>query len=215
MSDRPRQAPAPDEIRCKGVKKSGERCSLPAAEGSEFCPYHGGGIRRSKGGAPKGTPQPPGAGGPPPKGSANAMSYGAYTTKMPGHLESLRQMYLERYVRAVANPDPFDLDALDRAAVLQAKFIFAAADADCPAVTLDVIHRTLHKELRALRATREMREQTSTGNSPAEVIARILVKVAERRRLLEEGLEIQAPQGRVLQHVPRALPRHRPPGQEQ
>ena len=113
------------------------------------------------------------------------MSYGAYTTKLPAHLESLRQMYRERYVRAVANPDPFDLDALDRAAVLQAKFIFAAADPDCPALTLDVIHRTLHKELRALRATREMREQTSTGTSPAEVVASIIRRVEARKKEIE------------------------------
>ena len=82
MSDIPRQA-LPDDIRCRGRKrKTGERCRLPAAEGSEFCPYHGGGIRRSRAGAPKGTPKPPGAGGPPPKGSTNAMTYGAFTTQL-------------------------------------------------------------------------------------------------------------------------------------
>ena len=42
MSDIPRQAP-PEAIRCRGRKRiTGERCHLPAAEGSEFSPYHGG-----------------------------------------------------------------------------------------------------------------------------------------------------------------------------
>ena len=201
MSDRPRQAPPPDDIRCERVKKSGERCRLAAAEGSDFCPYHGGGIRRSNAGAPTGSPKLPDSGGPPPKGSANAMTYGAFTPKLPAHLVAVRDRILAGYRGDMVNPNYADEMALERVASLEAKFAGAISDPDCPASTLDVLHRILHRELQALKATRASREQTSTGTSPAEVIGAILTKVAERRRQLEEGRQIQAPQGRVLQHV--------------
>ena len=138
MSDIPRHDP-PDDIRCQGRKRiTGERCRLAAVDGSEFCAYHGGGNRSAKG-VPKGTPQPPGAGGPPPKGNTNAMTYGAYTPRMPAHLEPLRQMYVERFTRALANPNPFDIEGIERAAGLQTKFAAAIADPECPVSTLDTL----------------------------------------------------------------------------
>ena len=101
MSDTPRQAP-PEAIRCQGKKRAtGERCRLAAVDGSEFCAYHGGGNRSAKG-VPKGTPQPPGAGGPPPNGNTSAMTYGAFTPQLPAHLVKAREENLAGYLASCA-----------------------------------------------------------------------------------------------------------------
>jgi len=200
MTDKDQRPPPPDEIRCKGRKRStGERCRLPAAEGSDFCPYHGGGIRRSNAGAPKGTTKPPGSGRGAEEGNVRAMKYGVATTKMPAELVAAREQILAGYLQDVENPNFADQLALRRVATLEVKFQAAAMDLDCPASTLDLHHRTLHRELKAMKATREMREQTGTGTSPAEVIAAIMMKVAERREQLRGGRQIQAP--RVVRHT--------------
>ena len=195
-----------DAKRCKArCKSTGKQCKNPAVKGFDVCRMHGAHTNGSKRpGRKPGSKKPPGSGRGAERGNTRAMTTGVATLKMPAHMEELRQMYVERYRRAVDSPDPFDIDALERAAGLQAKFAFAVSDPDCPASTLAVIHRTLHKELRALRATRETREQTSTGTSPAEVVGAILAKVAERRQRLEEGRQIQAP--RVVPHVQAARP---------
>lgn len=187
--------PVPDDKRCQGTSRTtGKRCGLRAVPPSRFCFYHGAQALGNKGGrgVPKGTPKPPGSGGPPPKGSANAMTTGVATPKMPARMEDVRQALLMRYLREFENPTEIDRMSLGRAAAVEAKFVFAVADPDCPASTLDTLHRILHRELRALKATREQREQTSSGTTPAEVIAAIMVKVAERRKEIEQGAR-QAP----------------------
>ena len=149
---------------------------------------------------PKGTPKPPGSGGPPPKGSTNAMTTGVATPKMPAHMEPLREALLIRYQRAIENPTEMDQMSLERAATFEAKLLYALADPDCPASTTDILQRNLHRELKALKALRVQQESRSSGTSLAEVIAAILAKVAERRGQLQEGRQILAP--RVVQHVP-------------
>ena len=77
--------PVPDEKRCQGTSRTtGKRCGLKAIPPSKYCQYHGAQALGHKGGsgAPKGMPQTPGSGGPPPKGSTNAMTYGAFTTQL-------------------------------------------------------------------------------------------------------------------------------------
>ena len=113
------------------------------------------------------------------------MTTGVATTKLPAHLEPLRQMYVERYLRAVENPDPFDIDALERAAGLQAKFAYAIADPECPASTLDILHRLLHRELKALKVLRVQQESRSSGTTPAEVVASIIRRVEARKKEIE------------------------------
>ncbi len=190
--------PVADEDRCQALsRQSGQRCKLRRIPPSKFCKFHGGqnvggpGNRQAKG-VPKGTPKPPGSGRGAPKGSARAMTTGVATTKMPAHLVELRETILAGYMRDVEAPNFADSMALGRAASIEAKFQGAIEDPDCPASTLDTLHRILHRELRALKATREMREQTATGTSPAEVVAAILVKVAERRRQVDEGHQVEA-----------------------
>jgi len=118
------------------------------------------------------------------------MTTGVATPKMPARMEDVRQALLVRYVREFENPTEIDRMSLGRLAAVEAKFAFAVADPDCPASTLDTLHRILHRELRALKATREMRDSSNSGTSPAEVIAAIMVKVAERRRQIEQGARV-------------------------
>ena len=184
-----------DAKRCKARSKTtGKQCKNPAVKGFGVCRMHGAHTNGSKRpGRKPGSKKPPGSGRGAERGNTRAMTTGVATLKMPAHLEALRQMYVERYTRAVANPDPFDVDALERAAGLQAKFAGAIAAPDCPASTLDTLHRLLHRELHGLKVTREQREATSTGTTPAEVIAAIVRKVAERRRELDERGRIETP----------------------
>jgi len=114
----------PDEQRCQATsRQTGKRGRLKAIAPSKFCYYHGAHALGNKHGTgvPKETPRPPGAGGRPPKGSANAMTYGAYTAKMPAEMEPLREDLLIRYLRDVDNPTEIDKRMVERAATYDAK----------------------------------------------------------------------------------------------
>jgi len=193
----------PDEKRCKGTSRTtGKRCGLKAIPPSKFCQYHGAQALGNRGnrtarGVPKGTPKPPGAGRGAEKGSTRAMTTGVATPKMPAEMEAVRQALLTKYLSDMEGANFFDEMSLGRAAAIEAKFIYAIADPECPSSTLDTLHRILHRELRALKATREMRDVSKTGTTPAEVIAAIMVKVSERRRQIEEDRE---PSGRMIEH---------------
>lgn len=191
-----------DAKRCKArCKSTGKQCKNPAVKGFDVCRMHGAHTNGSKRpGRKPGSKKPPGSGRGAARGNTRAMTYGASTTKLPAHLVEAREEILAGYLQDMENPTYADRKAVGRVATLEAKFDNAIADPDCPARTLEVIHRALHVELKALKATRASREQTSTGTSPAEVIANILAKVSERRRQLQEGRQILAP--RVVQHVP-------------
>ena len=55
------------ERRCKGTsRRTGEPCKNRAFKGSDYCWFHGAKALGNKGGKgrPKGSPKPPGAGGP-------------------------------------------------------------------------------------------------------------------------------------------------------
>ena len=117
-------------------------------------------------------------------GSANAMTHGAYTPKMPEKQQALCDIVLAQYMRDVVNPSETDKMALERAAMLEAKVRFALADETTPVLVLDILHRILHRELKTLQVTRESKDSRSTGTTPAEVIAAIMMKVQERRTLI-------------------------------
>ena len=192
-----------DDKRCIGLnRQTGERCKNKPFPPSKYCRFHGAQNLDGKGGPgrAKGSPKVPGSGGRPPLGNANAMTHGANTPKVPAEMQTLRDSIFIRYTGDAKDISETDLMAFERVAGIEAKFRFALADEETPARALDTIHRTLHRELKALKATREMRETNSTGTSPAEVIAAIMIKVdkrrkelAERKRELEGHGRIEAP----------------------
>ena len=184
------------EKRCKGIcRHTGEPCKRRAELGSDYCWYHGAQALGNMGGkgVPKGTPKPLGAGGPPPRGNTHAMTHGAYTQKLPAAQVSFFEEILAEYMGDVPNPSATDRRGLVRLAMYEAKLLFVLGTEEPPIAALDVLHRHLHRELKALNVTRETKETSSTGTSPAEVIAAIMVKVAERRKQVAEGIQLEAP----------------------
>ena len=199
------KSPPSDVNRCAATsRQTGKRCKLKAIPPSKFCFYHGAhslGNKHGKG-VPKGTPKPPGAGGPPPKGNANALTHGAYTSKMPPEMKQMRESLLIRYMRAVDNPTEVDQRTVERVATLDAKLAFALDDPECPASTLDTLTRLLHLELKSLKLTRVQQETSSSGTTPVEVIAAIMKKVEARRKQLAERGRLEAPMPAPSRPVP-------------
>jgi len=189
-----------DEDRCQALsRQTGKRCKLRRIQPSKFCKFHGGqnvggpGNRKSKGNFKPGDPKPPGSGRGAEPGNTRAMSHGATTTAMSPAMQTLADSILIRYTSGAESISEPDMMAFERVAGIEAKFRLALANDETPPLMLDIIHRTLHRELKALKATREMRESSSTGTTPAEVIAAIMLKVAERKRELEGHPRIEAP----------------------
>ncbi len=180
--------------RCKGLsRRTGERCKNLAWPGSDYCRSHGAQALGHKGKSrPKGSPKPPGSGGRPPKGNTSAMTYGAYTNKMPAEMKALRESLLIRYMRAVDSPTDIDQMTLERAAALETKLVFALADPECPASTIDILTRVLHRELKSLKITREQQESSSSGTTYAEVVASIVKKVEARKKEIEADRRLEA-----------------------
>ena len=170
--------------RCKGTsRRTGEPCKNRAFKGSDYCQFHGAQALGNKGGAKKGTPKPPGAGGPPPKGSTNALKHGAYSTRLPPDEQPIYEAYLEEYLDDVPNPSVTDRRALERLAILETKW-HVAVTIGATAHSLDLLHRLLPRELKALQVTRESKDTArTTGATPAEVMGALLARVRERGML--------------------------------
>jgi len=153
--------------------------------GSNYCIFHGGGALGNSGGAKKGHKKVPGSGGPPPLGNTNGLRHGAYSSRLPKEEVPLYEEILEGYLRDVPNPSVTDRRALERLAILETKWQVAVTTAGTPADALDVLHRLLHRELKALQVTRESKDTARTsGTTPAEVVASLLLKIRERQALL-------------------------------
>ena len=169
--------------RCKATsRQSGERCKNKAVRGSDYCRFHGGGAVGNKGGkgVPKGTPKPPGAGGPPPKGNTNALKHGAYSSHLPPEQRPLFEEILADYMTDVPNPSATDRRTLIRLAIYETKLLYAVQD-NAPSDALDMLDRLLNRNLKALQVTRESKETTrTTGATPAEVMGALLARVRER-----------------------------------
>jgi hypothetical protein len=172
--------------RCKATsRQSGERCKCKAASGSDYCRLHGGGAVGNKGGkgVPKGTPKPPGAGGPPPKGSTNAWKHGAYSSRLPAEQVPLFEEILADYMTDVPTPSATDRRTLVRLAIYETKLLFAVQD-NAPPEALDMLDRLLNRNLKALQVTRESKETPRlTGITPAEVVGALLARARERNIL--------------------------------
>jgi len=172
--------------RCQGKKRStGEPCGNWAFKGSDYCMFHGAQALGNKGGKgrPKGSPKPPGAGGPA-TGNTSGIRHGAYSSRLPPEERPIYEELLEAYLADVPNPSVTDRRALERLAILETKWQVAVTSG-APADALDVLHRLLHRELKALQVTRESKDTARTsGTTPAEVVASLLLKIRERQGML-------------------------------
>ena len=179
-----------DDVRCKATRRSaehwGEPCKNRPVAGSDYCKFHGGasvGLKSGKG-RPKGSPKPEGAGGRP-FGNKNARKHGAFSPRLLPEEQPVYEHFLEEYLRDVPNPSVTDRRALERLAVLETKWHMAVTS-NAPADALDTLHRLLHRELKTLQVTRESKESRhGTGNTPAEIMANLLLTVAERKAELK------------------------------
>jgi hypothetical protein len=164
-------------------KKTGERCQNPAVTGYTVCMHHGANPN-NRGGRPKGSKKVPGSGGPPPTGNTSGLRHGAYSSKLPPEEREVFEQILEAYLADVPNPSVTDRRALERLAILETKWQVAVTQG-APADALDVLHRLLHRELKALQVTRESKDTARTsGTTPAEVVASLLLKIRDRQAML-------------------------------
>jgi hypothetical protein len=165
--------------RCTAKSKTtGERCQCPAVTGYTVCYHHGANLK-NPGGRKKGSKKPENAGGPA-YGNTSGLKHGAYSPRLSPEEQPIYEAFLVDYLEDVANPSATDRRALERLAVLETKW-HTAVTQGAPPDALDVLHRLLHRELKALQVTRESKDTSSTaGTTPAEVIAALMLKVRER-----------------------------------
>ena len=171
---------------CTATSKStGERCKNPAAFGTNVCRMHGakGAIL---GGKHKRTEKQKAVKPlPPPQGNQNARTHGAFSPRLLPDEQPAYEHFLEEYLRDVHNPSVTDRRAVERLAVLEAKWYMAVMK-NAPGDALETLQRLLHRELKVLQVTRESKEsQHGSGNTPAEIMATLLLQVAERKAELE------------------------------
>ena len=139
-------------------------------------------------GVPKGTPRPKGAGGRP-VGNHNALKHGAFSPRLLPDEQPAYEHFLEEYLRDVHNPSVTDRRAVERLAVLEAKWYMAVMK-NAPGDALETLQRLLHRELKVLQVTRESKEsQHGSGNTPAEIMATLLLQVAGLADLDGVGVE--------------------------
>jgi len=156
--------------------------------GSDYCKFHGGsslGKNPSKG-RPKGSPKPEGAGGRP-FGNSNARTHGAYSARMaPDELplyEAIKTQFTEELGKD--NLSASDERLIHQLAVLSTKFD-TAVEKGAPPEALNMLNKTILDLLRELKATRASKDLgPQGGNTPAEIMANLLVAVAERKALVD------------------------------
>jgi hypothetical protein len=171
-----------EKTKCKGFsRRTGEPCGNWSVRGSDYCKFHGGGAvgHRKGGGRKKGSKKPENAGGPA-YGNTSGLKHGAYSPRLAPEEQPIYEHFVTEYLEDVPNPSVTDRRALERLAVLETKW-HTAVTQGAPPDALDVLHRLLHRELKALQVTRESKDTSSTaGTTPAEVIAALMLKVRER-----------------------------------
>ena len=173
--------------RCKGTsRRTGEPCKNRAFKGSDYCQFHGAQALGNKGGAKKGTPKPPGAGGPPPKGSTNALKHGAYSPRLlpeeQEHYERIKAAF-EEELGGEEKLSASDRLLVFRLATNGAK-ITVATEKGAPAEAMIPLQRLELELLRELKTTRASKDGGSgMGNSPAEVVAALLTRARDRNLL--------------------------------
>ena len=168
--------------RCKGIsRQSGERCRCKAVKGSNYCMFHGGGALGNKGGAKKGTPKPPGAGGPA-WGNTNAVKHGGYSARLlpneQPYFDAIKAEF-EEDLGGVEKLSASDRMLVDWLATNGAKIASAQEKGAGPEVVVP-LQRLGLEILRELKTTRASKgDPSGGGNSPAEVVAALLMKVRD------------------------------------
>ncbi len=169
------------------AKSTGERCRRWAVNGSNVCRLHGAGGDRSKAGRPKGHPKT--GGGPPPEGNLNAKKHGAYSARLQPEEQPRYESIRSRYEGGFENLSEIDKDCIHRLAMFEVK-LETALESGAAGDALEPLQRMIHRELKALQATREAKDTSiATGNSPAEVVAALFMKA---QRLGIESDTVQA-----------------------
>jgi len=182
--------------RCKGTsRQTGEPCKNRAFKGSDYCRFHGAQALGNKGGAKKGTPKPPGAGGPPPKGNTNGVKHGGYSARLlpdeQEHYERIKATF-EEELGGEEKLSASDRLLIFRLATNGAK-ITVATEKGAPADALIPLQRMELELLRELKTTRASKDGGSAmGNSPAEVVGALLAKIRERQALAPPRQPVQA-----------------------
>ena len=170
------------------AKSTGERCQRWAVAGSNVCRLHGSGGDRSRAGRPKGYPKS--GGGPPPKGNHNALKHGAYSARMLPEEQDRYEAIKARFEKELGSTDLSAADErlIHQLAAVSAKFD-VALEKGAPPDALTHLSRLVMDHLRELKATRASKDNTGlTGNSPAEVVAALLMKV----RAVDEPRQVNA-----------------------
>ena len=177
----------PDARQCTAKSKStGNRCQNVAVTGYNVCRVHGANPN-NRGGAPKGRPKPPGSGGPPPKGHFNGYKHGAYSARLPPEDVPLYEAIKEQFIEELGGNDltASDTRLIHQLAVVSTKFD-TAVEKGAPPDALNVLNKMILDLLRELKATRASKDLgPKGGNTPAEIMATLLMAVAERKALVE------------------------------
>ena len=183
-----------DDVRCKATRRSaehwGEPCKNRPVAGSDYCKFHGGasvGLKNGKG-RPKGSPKPEGAGGRP-LGNQNALKHGAYSARLAPDELPLYEAIKSRFTEELGkdNLSASDERLIHQLAVLSAKFD-TAVEKGAPPEALNMLNKTILDLLRELKATRASKDLgPQGGNTPAEIMATLLMAVAERKELTEKS----------------------------
>ena len=177
---------ANERRRCKGIARlTGKPCRKSAVPGSDYCRLHGGGAVGHKGGKgrPKGSPKTPGSGRDLTKGHMLSVKHGGYSARLlpdeQEHYEVVKAD-LEEELGGQGNLSVSDRLLILRVAANAAK-ITVATEKDAGPEVLVPLQRLELELLRELKATRASKDTPrTTGTTPAEVMAALLMKVRDR-----------------------------------
>jgi hypothetical protein len=160
--------------RCKAKsKQTGEQCRNWAKPGYPVCRFHGAGGRPNIV-MPK---RPPTAHAP--KGNQNARKHGAYSARLLPEEQEVYERIKELFAEELGtdNLTASDQRLIHQLAIISAKFD-SAVEKGAPPDALQILNRMVLDLLRELKATRASKDNVgSTGNTPAEVMAALFMKV--------------------------------------
>jgi hypothetical protein len=160
-------------------KRTGERCRNPAVTGYTVC-FHHGANPGNPGGREKGCDNSRSRSGGAPSGNVNGLKHGAYSARLPEEQRDRYEELSRSYTQVFDSTNAIDRDCIHRLALFQVKLELAIENG-APGDALEALQRMIHRELKALRATRESKDTNrSTGTTPAEVMGALLARVRER-----------------------------------
>jgi hypothetical protein len=151
----------PQKIRCKAKsKRTGKQCQQWAVIGYQVC-YHHGANPKNRGGAPK--------------GSKNAMTYGAYINRLLNDEErELFELFYNRLHQDFKLNESSDEMSAQMACIYFVRLVRAIEGGN--AETMNKVDLLLSRKLSELKATKDKREgeASSLQTTPAEWAASLL-----------------------------------------